>query len=126
MALKPKQLTRDTCTPQQLRCWDALSYVVGGDHRLPRNVYECGEGIKASFTGEAATYDDSLLTRLVLVAHADAVRFAISGSGPYLFAITAHPRSHEHICFMGRHPTLRDLADDALAFPPHSGDKETN
>lgn len=124
MELKPKQLTRDTCNPHQLRCWNALSYVVMGDHHLPRKVYECGNGIKASFVGEAATFDGSMLTRLVLVAHADAVRFAISGSGPNRFSVTAHPRSHASTRCMSRHPTLKDLADESIAFSAPQQDQE--
>ena len=109
---KRKQLTRETCTPDQLRCWNAVSRLVGGDHHLGGPVYECGYGIEVSFAGDVATYDGDVMTRMVLIAHFEAVRFSLGNGGPYRLKLQAHPREHGHASLAKRHPTLDDLAKE--------------
>jgi hypothetical protein len=114
MARNPqrKQLTRETCTPDQLRCWNAVSRLVGGDHHLGGPVYECGYGIQVSYLGDVATYDGDVMTRMVLIAHAEAVRFSLGNGGPHRLKLEAHPREHGHDSWAKRHPTLDDLAKE--------------
>lgn len=103
-------LTRDTATPDQIRCWDVLATAVGGLHHLPRNVYQCGRGIRVHFTCEFATYDGDMLTRMVLYGHRDCVRVAIGpGGGPRHVCVTAHPRESQMTSLAMRHATLDDL-----------------
>lgn len=107
---KKKPLTRKDCTPEQLRCWKALSWIVGGDHHIYHPVYACGYGIETTMHGEAATWDGSLLTQMVLVAHCDAVRISIDGGGgPYRYKLMIHPREHGHDDWSRKHPTIDDL-----------------
>lgn len=105
---RPGELTRSAATPDQLRCWDCLSSVVGGDHHLGP-VEACGFGIRARLHGEAATFDGDLMTRLVLAAHRDAVRISIQSSGPHRIGVEAHPRRHGEGNQFERHPSLVDL-----------------
>lgn len=106
---RPDELARTAATPEQLRCWDCLSSVVGGSHHLGL-VRACGFGIRTTLHGEAATFDGDLMTRLVLAAHRDAVRIAIESSGPHRIGVTAHPRRHGEGNQFERHPSLADLA----------------
>lgn len=110
--MKRKVLSRETATTDQIRCWDALSELVRGDHHIRAKVYECGTGICVFRHGEFATFDGNELTRLVLIAHRDSVRFAISGAGFGRMEITVHPRKAEKetkLRVSERHPTLDDL-----------------
>ena len=109
-----KRLSRKDCTPEQLRCWQALSWLVGGDHRIHHTVYECGRGIETTMSGEAATWDGSLLTQMVLIAHCDAVRVSVDGSGgPNRYKLMIHPREHGREEWSRLHPTLDDLIEAA-------------
>ncbi len=115
--MKRKPLTREAATPDQVRCWNALSDLVRGDHHIRGNVYACGTGISVFRHGEFATFDGSELTRLVLIAHRDSVRFAISGGGFGRMEITVHPRKAQKetvLRFSERHPTLHDLVASAI------------
>lgn len=106
-----KKLTRETCDEGQLRCWTAASWVFGGDHHVPRSVYECGYGIQFSVTSELATHDGNLLTRLVAIAHATQVRVAIGGGGPYRTTVTMHPRDPAATSLTRGHPTIETLIE---------------
>lgn len=110
MKSKRVKLTRETCNEKQLRCWRALSWLVGGDHHIYSPVYECGHGIQTTMRGEAATTDGDRLTRMAVIAHADAVRISIDGTGgPGMYRLMLHPREHGQTCCMSNHPTLDDL-----------------
>ena len=109
-----KRLSRKGCTPEQLRCWRALSWLVGGDHHIDHRVYECGRGIETTMSGEAATWDGSLLTQMVLIAHCDAVRVSVDGrGGPKRYKLMIHPREHGREEWSRLHPTLDDLIEAA-------------
>ena len=95
-------------TPDQEACRAMLSEWVGGDHHLPK-VHEFGTGVCINFYGDLSTYDFNRLTRLVLLAHRDAVRVEIASSGPRMVRIIAHKRSHGGDRVHNRHPSLADL-----------------
>lgn len=106
---KAKQLTRDACTDEQRRCWDALTWAFKGAHHFDGPVYAHGQGVRTTAHGGASTFDDDLLTRLVVVAHIDAVRIEIVNGGPSRLGVMAHPRKRDSDCSMARHPTEREL-----------------
>ena len=106
---KDGSITRAEATPEQLRCWDCLSSVVRGDHHLGK-VKPNGDGIAVTIYAEVATFDDDLMTRLVLAAHRDAVRISIASSSGLRLKITAHPRRHGDGQYWQRHPSLTELA----------------
>lgn len=118
MKTKRKRLTRKTCTPDQLRCWNALSWVVGGDHHFDGPVYECGKGIAVSHFGGVDTFDGDEMTRLVLVAHADLVRISVVNGGPQQVKLEAHPRKESGSLYE-RHPSLDDLIAAAVKIGKH-------
>ena len=115
MTNKPPPITRDQCTDLQRRCWDVLAKVI---HMDQRNVYPCGHGIRTSLYGYAATHDSGLLTWLVLLAHRDCVRIAITSAGPRRISITVHPRNPSARSISDGHPSLNDLICRAKAFKP--------
>ena len=110
--MKKIELTRDTCTDSQRRCWDALAWLFNGAHHFGGPVRPCGNGIATTTLGDAATFDGDFMTRAVCVAHIDAVRIAICNGGPHRLRIEAHPREHHSDSNMHRHPTPADLIAD--------------
>ena len=108
-------ITRAEATPEQIRCWDCLSSVVGGDHHLGK-VRPCGNGIAIRLWGEIATFDDGwsrtsgLLTDLTVAAHHYGIQIGIASGGIGRLKITAHPRRHGTGQQWEVHPSLEDLA----------------
>jgi len=91
-------------------CICMLSEWAGGRHHLPK-VYAWGVGVCINHHGDLSTFDYNRLTRLVLLAHRDAVRIEIASSGPRRVKIIAHRRKHgEGLSMFERHPCLADLA----------------
>ena len=111
MSDKPKK--REQLSPDQAFCFDALCEFMGGAHHLPK-VYEFESGICINFFGDLSTYDFDKLTRIVLLAHRDAVRIEIASSGPRMIRIIAHSRQHGDRKLMRSfdwHPSLFDLKE---------------
>lgn len=106
-------ITREQATPEQIRCWDCLSSVVGGDHHMGK-VRPCGNGIAVNIYVEVSTFDDDLMTRLVLASHRDAIRIGIASSAGLRLKITAHPRRHGSGRQWEVHPSLEDLAEKCI------------
>ena len=106
MSRKESPLLYHQCTDLQRRCWDTLAEAIDLD---PQHVYSCGNGIRTSIQGEAATHDSGLLTSLVLLAHRDCVRIAITSVGARRIGITAHPRDPLSQRTSSSHPSLDDL-----------------
>lgn len=113
---KPSPITRAQCTHDQRRCWDTLASVITQFDRY--NIYPCGHGIRTSIFGEVATHDWGVLTSLVLAAHRDCVRVAITSSGPRRIGIMAHPRDPSARSNVDGHPSLDDLIRRAEAIKP--------
>ena len=109
----PKRLDRKDMTLGQRRCLDAIAWCFGGLHHVDGWIYECGTGIQTSTYQDLATFDGSILTRLVAVAHRRSVRIAIDSSGPRQVKIRAWPRKTSG-GISERHATnaeLRELLD---------------
>ena len=95
-------------TEDQKFCTDALAAWAKGYHHLP-TVHANGAGVHVNWFMDLSTFDFDRLTRLVITAHAYAVRIEIESSGPRLVKIVAHRRSHEAEGINERHPTLSNL-----------------
>ena len=102
-------------TDNQLLASYALAVVRGGYHHLNK-IKECGpRGVEMSVHAGLSTFDDNLLTRIVLVAHRMGVRIEIGSSGPGMVKLMAHARytNDDKECglhFWERHPSLDHLA----------------
>ena len=84
----------------------------GGSHHVPK-LQQFGLGWKINVpSGKLATYDGALLTHLVFLAHDEAVRIELCGSGPGMVGVVAHKRNRDHENQWGRHPTI-DTAIEA-------------
>lgn len=116
-------------TKDQESCIETLSEWVCGRHHLPK-VKEFGTGVCINYSGDLSTFDFDRLTRLVLLAHRDAVRIEIASSGPRLVRIIAHKRRHgdrNEMKMHEWHPSLSDLAariDAAMSNTPGQGRPE--
>lgn len=91
-------------------CAEMFARVVGGHHHVVSDFKACGRGIRTSdFASKWATYDSSLLTRLVFIAHDEAVRVELSQSSPGRigFAMWRRKREPEGNLF-ARHPTIEE------------------
>ena len=107
-------------TEDQLFCVETLCDWALGRHHLPK-VHQFGNGVCVNWSGDLSTFDFDGLTRLVLIAHRDAVRIEISSSGPGMIRIIAHRREHvtnEKLPMHKMHPTLDDLIKQISKFKP--------
>jgi hypothetical protein len=104
-----------TWNDNQLLASYALAVVHGGYHHLGK-IKECGpRGVETSTHAGLSTFDDNLLTRIVLVAHRMGVRVEIGSSGPGMVKLIAHARytnddKNSPLNFYERHPSLDHLA----------------
>jgi len=107
-------------TDAQKSCYEMLSEWAGGDHHLP-HVHVFGTGVCINFLGDLSTFDWNRLTRLVLLAHRDAVRIEMASSGPRMVKIIAHQRAHKPDGrIYERHPSLTDLIAEIEKMLPTS------
>jgi len=100
-------------TDNQKYCIEALGHFAKGRHHLP-DPKPHGSGVCVNWYGMLSTFDNDLLTRLVLTAHAFYVRVEIKNSGPRMVKICAWRRDHgdvKELGFDGYHPDLNDLID---------------
>lgn len=87
-----------------------LCEVFGGAHHVQWPSFKwLKHGWSASymFYGDCSTWDFNTLTRLVVAAHAHAVRVEIVNGGPRRLKLYLHPRTREGRSDQ-RHPTLAD------------------
>jgi len=105
---------KEALTPDQELCKATLSEWAYGAHHLPP-VKTFGQGIAVSWIGDMSTFDFDGLTRLVLIAHRDAVRISIQAGSPRAIRIIASKRKHgSDLKMWERHPSLDDLSLLAL------------
>ena len=97
-------------TEDQQFCADVLAAFARGKHHLPK-VSAWGDGVAVNWGASLATYDFDHLTRLVLLAHANAVRIEIRPCAPKLVRICAFRRKPEAegLSMWERHPDLTGL-----------------
>ncbi len=78
-----------------------------GEHHLPSIIKPWGEGWYVVVSGSFATTDFNELTRLVLMAHARAIRVEISTHGGFgHMKLILHKREHGREEFWAKHPTI--------------------
>ena len=111
-------MNTDTMTSEQKDCFKTLAEWCGGEHHM-QDVKPFGAGIAMSWSGDLATYDHDGatydydgLTRLVILAHRDAIRFGVTCSGPRMVKICAWKRQggpRGELSMSSWHPSLTDL-----------------
>ena len=114
--MKNRKLADTEMTEDQSYCTATLAEWALGAHHLP-TVHEFGAGVCINWHGDLSTHDFDRLTRLVLLAHRDAVRIEIASSGPGMVRIIAHRRTPGRYPLPQsvRHPTLDELAERVSA-----------
>lgn len=113
-------------TNEQQQCIAMLEEWACGAHHLSK-VYEFGNGVCVNYSGDLSTHDFDRLTRLVLLAHRDAVRIEISSSGPGMVKIIAHKRKHgarKQMKSYEWHPSLGNLMSHAGEMAIHKKDSQ--
>lgn len=98
-------------TEKQERCCSLLSDVFGGAHHVQwsRVKYEVFEQVSYCTHADLATWDGSLLTRLVVGAHRDRVRVEIMPGGPGRVKLWLSARQEDG-AMHERHPGCDHLA----------------
>lgn len=85
--------------------FDELFY---GKHHFPDKIKKFGPGWSINTYGDVATFDGDMMTRLVFMAHRDAIRVSIFQAGPNRLKIAIHKRKHGPGRFSERHPTIEE------------------
>lgn len=91
-----------------------------GEHHFPGKVKPWGEGWTINHYGELSSYDFSGLTRLVLMAHRDAIRVEVSSSNPNHLRISLHKRERGGDHMWERHPTIEEALEKFKESAPNS------
>lgn len=91
----------------QWQCWMFLAELYCGWHHLENRPKEFGDGIELNVSrGDFSTFDSSLLTRAVLMAHRSAIRLSIEPSAPRLLKLVLFRRGCRDGKFYERHPDI--------------------
>ena len=93
--------------------WSCAKFVADlfyGFHHVMGEFKPCGSGIEVSVSNGnwAATYDFDGLTRAVIMAHDQMVRFEIAPSGPRMLKLRLFQRHKREGRMSERHPTIED------------------
>jgi len=108
----PRQLQPEHMTQSQLDCYELLCDLFGGKHHIRTPIYEWGFGIRVTAPDHRlSTFDFSLLTSLVLLAHDRCIRVEISNGGPRRVAINLHKRHKREGSMFERHPTIEQAIE---------------
>lgn len=90
-----------------------VNYAFGGWHHVEKRE-ACGNGgVKFYVWGTLSTFDFTVLTKLVLAAHAMRVRAEVGQAGPKKLKIWLHLRENKPDSWSEHHPSLDDLIADA-------------
>lgn len=92
---------------------DFFSELYGGQHHIPGDkVHRWGEGwMVKDHSGELATFDHNMLTRLVIMAHDYCCRVSISPHGPGRMKICVWRRFGREGHIFDRHPTMEQAIE---------------
>ena len=102
------QRRQNWMTDDQWACAEMLAEVVRGHHHINGTIHPWGDGIKVSVPAYGwSTFDFDKLTRLVVYAHARAVRVEIVPSAPRRIGMHLFKRKRDGGIW-ARHPTLTD------------------
>lgn len=86
---------------------DFFGKIFGGNHHIPGEVKQFGDGWAVNYSGDLATFDYNHLTKIVLLAHDECVRASIQPAGARNVKIAIWKRKREGSTFE-RHPSLDD------------------
>lgn len=96
------------------RCEELIYHVFGGIHRLSKKpTKSSGSRLMSAFWAlsirqrEMSTYDDDLLTRLVIYSHKYAVRACVKTAGMHLRVVLSERKREGQ--FFERHPSIEDV-----------------
>jgi len=106
-------------TPDHERCFKVACELLGPLYRWDsgvkiHSVWDGGFELRARVF-DAATVDMDELTRMVIAAHQQSVRFEISARPPASTRLTFTCREPGRRSVMTQHPSLHDLADRVMA-----------
>lgn len=89
-----------------------LSRAYGGEHHIPGQLKDKGRIIECNVYDQLSTYDNTVLTRLVLGAHDECCRLEIRSGGPRLLKLCFSDRKRPGECgefpLMYGHATIED------------------
>lgn len=93
----------------QWECSQFIARLHGGFHHLNARIKTVGERGVCYNSRQSifATYDFDGLTKAVIWAHEECIRFEVAPSGPGMVKLYAHKRQRSG-CMTQRHPTLED------------------
>ena len=95
---------------------DLLGDLFAGIYHIDRAVmsksvdWSAPHHISVVVYGTMSTYDDSMLTRLVVLCHDRHIPCEVSGCGPRYIRLGFSPRNREGVCCWDHHPTLEAAA----------------
>jgi hypothetical protein len=92
-------------------CAKFLAELFGGFNHLYGKFHEARGGLYINCTNASnkfATFDFDYLTRAVIMAHDQSIRFSIEPSGPGMLKLCATKRATREGRMSERHPTLED------------------
>jgi hypothetical protein len=114
-----RQLQPEDMSLDQRECYELLCDLFSGKHHIHNPIYEWGTGIRVTASNHRfSTFDFSLLTSLVLLAHDRCIRAEISGGGPGRVAINLHKRHKRDGPTHQRHPTIEQaIVTHRRSFP---------
>ncbi len=97
----------DWCDDDQWACCKMIFDLIGGEHHLCGKVKEWGRGICYNTRhNNLATFDFSLLTNMVLMAHDRIIRVEIVPSGPGMLKWCLWKRKNRDGKHYEKHPTI--------------------
>lgn len=102
--------------PFDVRAAQWIDEVFGGLHRI-KLIYHTDFVEIDSLRSSLATYDDDLLTKMVLASHWLCVRAEIHSSKKATVQIYLHPRTHRIGRYYQRHPCLAELTEYCKKMP---------
>jgi len=111
MPMKKKILEPENMTPDQKECYELLCDLWNGEHHLPGDIYEFGNGIAINSFHSMSTYDFSDLTKFVVLCHDRCVRGEIFPLAPRYLRIALHKRHTRDGSIFEKHPTLEKMTE---------------
>jgi hypothetical protein len=100
------------CNDDQWECCEMIFDLVGGDHHLCGKIREWGRGVCYNTRNHSlSTFDFSLLTTMVFMAHDRMIRVEINPSGPGMLKWCLWKRHKREGRMYEYHPTIQTALD---------------
>lgn len=107
-----KGYREDWQTDDQWLCHLFLQRLFKGFHHIPNTPKAHGRGIELNFKPSyMATFDNDMLTRIVIMSHNWGVRAEIGGSGPAMIKLRLWKRHSRDGDVCERHPTIEEALE---------------